>query len=256
MAESQDRELDLIAVGAHPDDVEIACGGTLARLARKGYAVGIVDLTDGEPTPHSPGPDVRLAEADRAALVLGGAAWSIALTSLGSALLTSVPMWVRSRTIALSMLASQGFMAAGAALWGAVASHAGIEFALAFASGLMVVLLIWGYRYPVVLGDQSDVTLSPTEVLPPLSTPVAAAAVDARAGPDDPGAARARAAHTSAPRWEAESGPGQRQGKRQPGRRPRGAGGPAAPHSRLVPGSKETKARKSPARDCATTPGA
>jgi N-acetylglucosamine malate deacetylase 1 len=71
MAESQDRELDLIAVGAHPDDVEIACGGTLARLARKGYAVGIVDLTDGEPTPHSPGPDVRLAEADRAAEVLG-----------------------------------------------------------------------------------------------------------------------------------------------------------------------------------------
>ena len=71
MAESQDRELDLIAVGAHPDDVEIACGGTLARLARKGYAVGIVDLTDGEPTPHSPGPDVRLAEAARAGEVLG-----------------------------------------------------------------------------------------------------------------------------------------------------------------------------------------
>ena len=44
----------MIAVGAHPDDVEIACGGTLARLARRGYAVGIVDLTDGEPTPLSP----------------------------------------------------------------------------------------------------------------------------------------------------------------------------------------------------------
>src|SRR5437868_12664112 len=67
-------ELDLIAVGAHPDDVEIACGGTLARLARKGYRVGIVDLTDGEPTPNSPGPDVRMAEADRAAEVLGVAA--------------------------------------------------------------------------------------------------------------------------------------------------------------------------------------
>jgi LmbE family N-acetylglucosaminyl deacetylase len=71
MAESQDPELDLIAVGAHPDDIEIACGGTLARLARKGYSVGIVDLTDGEPTPHSPGPDVRLAEAQRAAAILG-----------------------------------------------------------------------------------------------------------------------------------------------------------------------------------------
>ena len=71
MSESSDQELDLIAVGAHPDDVEIACGGTLARLAHKGYRVGIVDLTDGEPTPHSPGPDVRLAEASRAAEVLG-----------------------------------------------------------------------------------------------------------------------------------------------------------------------------------------
>ena len=64
-------ELDVIAVGAHPDDVEIACGGTLARLAAKGYAVGIVDLTDGEPTPLSPGPDARMAEAARAAEILG-----------------------------------------------------------------------------------------------------------------------------------------------------------------------------------------
>lgn len=71
MAEVSDIELDLIAVGAHPDDVEIACGGTLARLVNKGYQVGIVDLTDGEPTPLSPGPDVRLAEAERAAEILG-----------------------------------------------------------------------------------------------------------------------------------------------------------------------------------------
>jgi LmbE family N-acetylglucosaminyl deacetylase len=63
--------LDVIAVGAHPDDVEIACGGTLVMLARQGYRVGIVDLTDGEPTPLSPGPEVRLAEARRAAEALG-----------------------------------------------------------------------------------------------------------------------------------------------------------------------------------------
>ena len=71
MAGVSEVELDLVAVGAHPDDVEIACGGTLARLARKGYRVGIVDLTDGEPTPLSPGPDVRLEEARRAAAILG-----------------------------------------------------------------------------------------------------------------------------------------------------------------------------------------
>ena len=63
--------LDLIAVGAHPDDVEIAIGGTLAKLVKQGHRVGIVDLTDGEPTPGSPGPEVRLAEAQEAAKILG-----------------------------------------------------------------------------------------------------------------------------------------------------------------------------------------
>ncbi|HBB73188.1 MAG TPA: LmbE family protein [Planctomycetaceae bacterium] len=63
--------LDVIAVGAHPDDVEIGCGGTLALLAAQGHRVGIVDLTDGEPTPRSSGPAERLAEATAAARVLG-----------------------------------------------------------------------------------------------------------------------------------------------------------------------------------------
>ncbi len=71
VAVSDAEKLDVIAVGAHPDDVEIACGGTLAKLASQGYRVGIVDLTDGEPTPHSPGPTVRLAEAEAAAAALG-----------------------------------------------------------------------------------------------------------------------------------------------------------------------------------------
>ncbi len=64
-------QLDVIAVGAHPDDVEIACGGTLAKLVKQGHRVGIIDLTDGEPTPQSPGPHVRHAEAQQAALALG-----------------------------------------------------------------------------------------------------------------------------------------------------------------------------------------
>lgn len=64
-------QLDVLAVGAHPDDVEISCGGTIARLVQQGYRVGIVDLTDGEPTPLSPGPEVRLQEAEQAAQLLG-----------------------------------------------------------------------------------------------------------------------------------------------------------------------------------------
>lgn len=63
--------LDVIAVGAHPDDCEIGCGGTLAALAASGLSVGIIDLTDGEPTPGSPSPDVRVAEANAAARILG-----------------------------------------------------------------------------------------------------------------------------------------------------------------------------------------
>lgn len=63
--------LDVIAVGAHPDDVEIAVGGILARLVQQGYRVGIIDLTNGEPTPGSSGPEERLAEARRAAEILG-----------------------------------------------------------------------------------------------------------------------------------------------------------------------------------------
>jgi N-acetylglucosamine malate deacetylase 1 len=66
-------QLDVIAVGAHPDDVEIGCGGTVASLVEQGYRVGIVDLTDGEPTPRSSGPESRLAEAQRAAKTLGAA---------------------------------------------------------------------------------------------------------------------------------------------------------------------------------------
>jgi bacillithiol biosynthesis deacetylase BshB1 len=63
--------LDVIAVGAHPDDVEIGCGGTLARMVQQGFRVGIIDLTDGEPTPLSPGPEVRIREAQEAAQILG-----------------------------------------------------------------------------------------------------------------------------------------------------------------------------------------
>lgn len=64
-------ELDVIAVGAHPDDCEIGCGGTLARLAQQGLRVGIVDLTNGEPTPNCLSPEIRVAEAHAAARALG-----------------------------------------------------------------------------------------------------------------------------------------------------------------------------------------
>lgn len=68
---------DVLAVGAHPDDVELGCGALLARLAAAGRRVGIVDLTAGELA--SRGTVVqRRAEAARAATALG-VAWRTCL---------------------------------------------------------------------------------------------------------------------------------------------------------------------------------
>jgi len=45
---TDDRRLDALAIGAHPDDVELACGGTLAKLVSLGYRVGVLDMARGE----------------------------------------------------------------------------------------------------------------------------------------------------------------------------------------------------------------
>jgi bacillithiol biosynthesis deacetylase BshB1 len=67
---SEPERLDVIAVAPHPDDVEILCGGTLAKLVLLGYQVGIFDLTNGEPTPRG-SVEKRLAEAEQARRILG-----------------------------------------------------------------------------------------------------------------------------------------------------------------------------------------
>ena len=41
-------KLDILAFGAHPDDIELGCGGTILKHINAGYSVGIVDLTKGE----------------------------------------------------------------------------------------------------------------------------------------------------------------------------------------------------------------
>jgi LmbE family N-acetylglucosaminyl deacetylase len=43
-----DQKVFLMAVGAHPDDVELGCAGTIVNHKKKGAAVAIVDLTEGE----------------------------------------------------------------------------------------------------------------------------------------------------------------------------------------------------------------
>ena len=61
--------LDLLAIAAHPDDVELTCGGTLLKAAEQGYKTGILDLTAGEMGTRGT-PETRLEEAAKAARIL------------------------------------------------------------------------------------------------------------------------------------------------------------------------------------------
>ena len=62
--------VDILAIGAHPDDVELGIGGALAKWAGRGRVVGILDLTRGEMGTRGT-PEERLAEAAEAARILG-----------------------------------------------------------------------------------------------------------------------------------------------------------------------------------------
>lgn len=62
--------MNVAVVGPHPDDQELGMGGTIARLVQQGHKVTLIDLTDGEPTPHG-SPEIRQREAAAAARVLG-----------------------------------------------------------------------------------------------------------------------------------------------------------------------------------------
>jgi N-acetylglucosamine malate deacetylase 1 len=61
--------LDLLAIAAHPDDVELTCGGTLLKVHAQGHKTGILDLTAGEMGTRGT-PEIRAKEAARAAKIL------------------------------------------------------------------------------------------------------------------------------------------------------------------------------------------
>jgi bacillithiol biosynthesis deacetylase BshB1 len=63
-------KLDVLAIAAHPDDVELTCGGTLIKMAARGYCTGILDLTQGEMGTRGT-PETRHREAMRSAKILG-----------------------------------------------------------------------------------------------------------------------------------------------------------------------------------------
>ena len=65
-----DLKLDVLAFGAHPDDVELSASGTLMKMINQGYKVGIVDLTQGELGSRGT-VDTRYAEAAAANKIMG-----------------------------------------------------------------------------------------------------------------------------------------------------------------------------------------
>jgi bacillithiol biosynthesis deacetylase BshB1 len=66
---NDDQPLDVLVVAPHPDDAEISVGGTIVTCRQQGMRVGVVELTNGEPTPRGT-IERRAAETDRATEVL------------------------------------------------------------------------------------------------------------------------------------------------------------------------------------------
>lgn len=65
-------KVDILAIGAHPDDVELSCSGTLLRHLEQGKTVGLLDLTRGELGTRGSA-EIRDAEAAHAAQIMGAA---------------------------------------------------------------------------------------------------------------------------------------------------------------------------------------
>jgi N-acetylglucosamine malate deacetylase 1 len=125
--------VDLLAIGPHPDDVEIGIGGTVAKHASIGHRVGLCDLTAGEMGSNGT-VEERLAEAEAARAVLG-AAWRVnlrlpdralgsdpahvrqvaSLVRLARPRVVAIPYWSDRHPdhVAASQLATEGVFSAG-----------------------------------------------------------------------------------------------------------------------------------------------
>ena len=67
---SLDDKLDVLVIAPHPDDAELGMGGAILKFLAEGLRVGVLDLTNGEPTPHG-SLEIRAAETARATEILG-----------------------------------------------------------------------------------------------------------------------------------------------------------------------------------------
>jgi MFS family permease/quinol monooxygenase YgiN len=86
-----------------------------------------------------------------------GMAWVWVLASISAGIQSSAPAWVRARAVSTNLVATQASLAIGSALWGALASSAGIRVALVGSSVAMLTLLALTRRLHVQLGKECDV---------------------------------------------------------------------------------------------------
>jgi MFS family permease len=95
-----------------------------------------------------------------AALVLAGAAWLSALSSLNVAIQTLLPSWVRARALSVYMLAFFGGLAGGSALWGGLAERWGSSWALTASAAAIVLGLAATFRLRLPSGEGLDLAPS------------------------------------------------------------------------------------------------
>jgi MFS family permease len=111
---------------------------------------------------------VRSIEAVAVALVVAGAAWIGATTSLNGTAIAVLPGWVRSRGIALYTLVFQGGQALSAIAWGVATQYAGARAALGMVAGSLVVGLAGARRWPMPETSEAIVVPRPWPVEPAL----------------------------------------------------------------------------------------
>ncbi|HEX4884159.1 MAG TPA: MFS transporter [Casimicrobiaceae bacterium] len=99
-----------------------------------------------------------------------GAAWVGVLASLSAGVQSAAPAWVRARAVATGLVVNQGSLAAGAAVWGAIATAVDIRTALALSAAVLLTLLLVNRQHEVRLGSESEVT--PGAPLPDLGLPM------------------------------------------------------------------------------------
>ena len=101
---------------------------------------------------------VRLPWLIYLAMAAGGAAWMTAMSIFNSATQASAPPWVRSRAVALHMVAALGAYAIGSAFWGAISDLLGLNTALLAAAVLMAAGLLLTKPFPLRVGGAHEVT--------------------------------------------------------------------------------------------------